>query len=92
MCLSHLLPEDLNFHFRGSLNIFAKVISEDGNEFVAFDDSTSVSRHLVDIEFTEDTREHFKPGIPFNGKVKILLHASLKYVFVLDLSEISNIK
>ncbi|CAK8682027.1 unnamed protein product [Clavelina lepadiformis] len=70
VCLSHLLPEDLNFHFRGSLNIFAKVISEDGNEFVAFDDSTSVSRHLVDIEFTEDTREHFKPGIPFNGKIR----------------------
>ena len=67
--MNQLLSDDVDHHFRGYLHIYAKVKSEDGSEFTAFDDSTPVSREKVDIEFTFDTRRHFKPGLPFVGKV-----------------------
>ena len=69
-CLNELLPADLNPHFRGALAVYAEVTSQDGTKFTAYDDTVPISRHLVDIEFTGDTREHFKAGIPFKGKVR----------------------
>nr|CAB3233265.1 C3 and PZP-like alpha-2-macroglobulin domain-containing protein 8 [Phallusia mammillata] len=70
ICMSQLLPPDVSPYFRGALSIFAEVTAQDGSQFTAYDDTMPVSRQTIDIEYTEDTRAHFKPGIPFKGKIK----------------------
>ncbi len=59
-------------HFRGVLHVEAVVKSQDGRSAKGVDDSCPINRQLIDLEFTKDTRKHFKPGLPFKGKVNIL--------------------
>lgn len=81
ICMSQLLPPDLSPYFRGALSIFAQVTAQDGSQFIAYDDTMPVSRQKIDIEYTEDTRAHFKPGIPFKGKVGVLhCHVTISFV------------
>uniref|UniRef100_H2YPN1 Kazal-like domain-containing protein n=1 Tax=Ciona savignyi TaxID=51511 RepID=H2YPN1_CIOSA len=68
VCLRDLLPSDLSPHFRGALAISAKVTTDDSTTIAAYDDTTPISRQHIEIQFTSDTRSHFKPGIPFKGK------------------------
>lgn len=72
--------KNLNRHFRGALSISATVTSEDGSQVTAYDDTTVVSRVLVELEFAEDTRKHFKPGIAFQGQV-CKIHSRLSWEF-----------
>ena len=60
-------------HFRGYLHVEAEVVTQDGSKVKVKDESCVIQRNLVDIEFSEETRKHFKPGLPYNGKV-ISLH------------------
>ncbi|XP_039255837.2 C3 and PZP-like alpha-2-macroglobulin domain-containing protein 8 [Styela clava] len=70
ICLQdNLRRRVLNRHFRGNLAIWATVISDDGSSFSAYDDTTIVSRNFVELEFTANTRKHFKHGIPFKGQI-----------------------
>ena len=71
ICVSGLMSGDVSPHFRGLLHVEAVVETEDGTSIKATDNSCPVNRHLVDMEYTSDTRKHFKPGLPFTGKVKI---------------------
>nr|XP_009861615.2 C3 and PZP-like alpha-2-macroglobulin domain-containing protein 8 [Ciona intestinalis] len=70
VCWNDLMPRSVEPGFHGALAITAKVTSLDGTTITAYDDTTPVSRRKVTIQFTKDTREHFKPGLPFNGKIK----------------------
>ena len=69
VCISDLISYTAD-HFRGKLFIEAEVITADGSSVKVSDASCTVYRHLVDLEFTKDTRRHFKPGLPYRGKVK----------------------
>ena len=37
--------------------------------FQVSDSSCPVNKHLIDLEFTKDTRPYFKPGLPYKGRV-----------------------
>ena len=56
-------------HFRGMLHIDARVTTEDGHSVKASDITCPVYKQLIDLQFTGDTRKHFKPGLPFKGMV-----------------------
>ncbi|XP_039622768.1 C3 and PZP-like alpha-2-macroglobulin domain-containing protein 8 isoform X2 [Polypterus senegalus] len=71
ICVKHMMPVDVADHFRGSVNIWATVISVDGSRQVTFDDSTPVHKQLIDIKYSKDTRKQFKPGLPYKGKVEV---------------------
>ncbi|XP_033108114.1 C3 and PZP-like alpha-2-macroglobulin domain-containing protein 8 [Anneissia japonica] len=59
-------------YFRGVLHIEAKVVASDGNTFSVIDESCPVyKQQLVHIKFSEDTKQHFKPGLPFKGKILV---------------------
>ena len=66
-----MMPADVPEHFRGTVNIWATVISSDGSKQVTFDDSTPVQKQLIDIKYSKDTRKQFKPGLPYKGKVRL---------------------
>lgn len=68
----------LGDYFRGHLDVQAAVTTADGATVSVSDRSCVVNLQLVDIEFTEDTRRYFKPGLPYRGKVGICLHISVK--------------
>lgn len=69
VCISDLMTYATD-HFRGKLLIEAEVTTADGSTVKVSDASCAVNKHLVDLEFTKDTRRHFKPGLPYRGKVK----------------------
>ncbi|XP_006147251.1 C3 and PZP-like alpha-2-macroglobulin domain-containing protein 8 [Tupaia chinensis] len=71
ICVRDMIPADVPEHFRGRVSIWAMVTSVDGNQQVAFDDSTPVQRQLVDIRYSKDTRKQFKPGLAYVGKVEV---------------------
>lgn len=71
VCVKDMMPADVPEHFRGTVNIWATVISSDGSKQVTFDDSTPVQKQLIDIKYTKDTRKQFKPGLPYKGKVRL---------------------
>ncbi|XP_066492385.1 C3 and PZP-like alpha-2-macroglobulin domain-containing protein 8 [Tiliqua scincoides] len=71
VCVKDMMPTDVPEHFRGAVNIWATVTSVDGSRQIMFDDSTPVQKQLVDIKYTKDTRKHFKPGLPYKGKVEV---------------------
>lgn len=64
------MPPEVADHFRGSVSIWASVSSVDGGRQTTFDDSTPVHKQLIDIKYSKDTRKHFKPGLPYKGKVR----------------------
>ncbi|VFV36960.1 c3 and pzp-alpha-2-macroglobulin [Lynx pardinus] len=66
-----MIPADVPEHFRGTVSIWATVVSVDGSQQVAFDDSTPVQRQLVDVRYSKDTRKQFKPGLSYVGKVEL---------------------
>lgn len=66
-----MMPADVPEHFRGTVNIWATVVSSDGSKQVTFDDSTPVQKLLIDIKYSKDTRKQFKPGLPYKGKVRL---------------------
>lgn len=70
VCVRDMMPADVPEHFRGTVNIWATVISSDGSKQVTFDDSTPVQKQLIDIKYSKDTRKQFKPGLPYKGKVR----------------------
>lgn len=67
--MKDMIPADVPEHFRGTVSIWATVVSVDGSQQVAFDDSTPVQRQLVDVRYSKDTRKQFKPGLSYVGKV-----------------------
>ncbi|XP_022086577.1 C3 and PZP-like alpha-2-macroglobulin domain-containing protein 8 isoform X2 [Acanthaster planci] len=69
ICISDLITSPLKNHFRGIVHIEASVTSNDGNVFVATDDSCLVQKQLVSLEFSKDSRKHYKPGLPYYGRV-----------------------
>ncbi len=69
VCISKMMAYAVD-HFRGRLVIEAEVTTADGSTVRVSDASCPVNKHLVDLEFTKDTRRHFKPGLPYRGKVK----------------------
>nr|XP_025845485.1 C3 and PZP-like alpha-2-macroglobulin domain-containing protein 8 isoform X5 [Vulpes vulpes] len=71
ICVKDMIPADVPEHFRGTVSIWATVISVDGSQQVAFDDSTPVQRQLVDVRYSKDTRKQFKPGLSYVGKVEL---------------------
>ncbi|KAI1230511.1 hypothetical protein IHE44_0009971 [Lamprotornis superbus] len=71
VCVKDMMPADVPEHFRGTVNIWATVISSDGSKQVTFDDSTPVQKQLIDIKYSKDTRKQFKPGLPYKGKVEV---------------------
>lgn len=71
ICISSLLSAKLKPHFRGVVRIEASVTSNDGNAFTASDESCRVYKQLVQLKFAEDLRAHYKPGLPYFGKVGI---------------------
>lgn len=71
VCVRDMMPADVPEHFRGTVNIWASVISSDGSKQVTFDDSTPVQKQLIDIKYSKDTRKQFKPGLPYKGKVRL---------------------
>lgn len=71
ICVKEMMPVDVAEHFRGSLNIWASVLSGDGSTQITFDDSTPVHKQLIDIKYSKDTRKQFKPGLPYKGKVEV---------------------
>ncbi|XP_013402650.1 C3 and PZP-like alpha-2-macroglobulin domain-containing protein 8 [Lingula anatina] len=73
VCVSDLFPYDSRSYFRGVLSIRAVVTALDGNTAEAIDESCAVNKQLVDLEFSQDTRKHFKPGLPYRGKVLVYL-------------------
>ncbi|XP_070536765.1 C3 and PZP-like alpha-2-macroglobulin domain-containing protein 8 [Ptychodera flava] len=58
-------------HFRGLLRIEATVTSKDGSTSTGVVDSVPVNKLLVEIEYSKDTRKHFKPGLPYRGKLNV---------------------
>lgn len=70
LCVRDMMPPDVADHFRGSVSIWASVSSVDGGRQTTFDDSTPVHKQLIDIKYSKDTRKHFKPGLPYKGKVR----------------------
>ncbi|OXB73108.1 UNVERIFIED_CONTAM: hypothetical protein H355_012033 [Colinus virginianus] len=66
-----MMPADVPEHFRGTVNIWATVVSSDGSKQITFDDSTPVQKQLIDIKYSKDTRKQFKPGLPYKGKVEV---------------------
>lgn len=66
-----MMPADVPEHFRGTVSIWATVLSSDGSKQVTFDDSTPVQKQLIDIKYSRDTRKQFKPGLPYKGKVSL---------------------
>ncbi|XP_053855290.1 C3 and PZP-like alpha-2-macroglobulin domain-containing protein 8 isoform X4 [Vidua macroura] len=71
VCVRDMMPADVPEHFRGTVSIWATVISSDGSKQVTFDDSTPVQKQLIDIKYSKDTRKQFKPGLPYKGKVEV---------------------
>lgn len=71
VCVKDMMPADVPEHFRGTVSIWATVISSDGSKQVTFDDSTPVQKQLIDIKYSKDTRKQFKPGLPYKGKVRL---------------------
>ncbi|KAJ7415213.1 C3 and PZP-like alpha-2-macroglobulin domain-containing protein 8 [Willisornis vidua] len=71
VCVRDMMPSDVPEHFRGTVNIWATVVSSDGSKQVTFDDSTPVQKQLIDIKYSKDTRKQFKPGLPYKGKVEV---------------------
>ncbi|KAJ7398113.1 C3 and PZP-like alpha-2-macroglobulin domain-containing protein 8 [Pitangus sulphuratus] len=71
VCVKDMMPADVPEHFRGTVNIWATLISSDGSKQVTFDDSTPVQKQLIDIKYSKDTRKQFKPGLPYKGKVEV---------------------
>ncbi|XP_018112272.1 C3 and PZP-like alpha-2-macroglobulin domain-containing protein 8 [Xenopus laevis] len=71
ICAKDMMPVDFPEHFRGTVNIWATVISVDGSKQVTFDDTTPVQKQLIDIKYTKDTKKQFKPGLPYQGKVEV---------------------
>ncbi|XP_025771639.1 C3 and PZP-like alpha-2-macroglobulin domain-containing protein 8 [Puma concolor] len=71
ICVKDMIPADVPEHFRGTVSIWATVVSVDGSQQVAFDDSTPVQRQLVDVRYSKDTRKQFKPGLSYVGKVEL---------------------
>ncbi|XP_033624111.1 C3 and PZP-like alpha-2-macroglobulin domain-containing protein 8 isoform X2 [Asterias rubens] len=69
ICISDLITSPLGDHFRGVVRIEASVTSDDGNVFVALDESCLVKKQLISLEFSKDSRKHYKPGLPYYGKV-----------------------
>ena len=76
MCLKDLLPgliasanKNYLYNYKGFLRIGADVVASDGSRFSAHDDSTPIASHKVEIKFSEDTKENFKPGLEYSGKV-----------------------
>ena len=70
VCVTEMMsPEDVSAHFRGVLHIEAIVQTEDGQSVKATDYSCAVNKQLIDLQFTSDTRKHYKPGLSFSGKV-----------------------
>jgi len=70
ICLSELIPQTLDVNYKGFLQINANVVASDGSSFTAYDDSTPIASHKVDIAFTYDTKNNFKPGLDYFGKVE----------------------
>ena len=68
VCIHDLMTYNSD-HFRGVLMVEAVVMTSDGHGVRAHDASCPVHKHLVDVEFTKDTARHFKPGLPYRGKV-----------------------
>lgn len=71
LCVKDMMPVDVADHFRGSVSIWASVTSIDGSRQTTFDDSTPVHKQLIDIKYSKDTRKHFKPGLPYKGKIEV---------------------
>eukprot|EP00058_Branchiostoma_floridae_P001384 XP_002586872.1 hypothetical protein BRAFLDRAFT_101769 [Branchiostoma floridae] len=71
VCANAMGVSTLSDHFRGVLVVEATVTTGDGSTQTAVDDSTPVNKQLIDIEFSPDTRRHFKPGLPYIGKVLV---------------------
>ncbi|XP_066270898.1 C3 and PZP-like alpha-2-macroglobulin domain-containing protein 8 [Branchiostoma lanceolatum] len=71
VCANAMGVSALSDHFRGVLVVEATVTTGDGGTQTAVDDSTPVNKQLIDIEFSPDTRRHFKPGLPYIGKVLV---------------------
>ncbi|XP_072019893.1 LOW QUALITY PROTEIN: C3 and PZP-like alpha-2-macroglobulin domain-containing protein 8 [Amphiura filiformis] len=71
ICINSLLTSKLKPHFRGLIRIEASVTSNDGNAFTAIDESCLVHKQLVSLKFSSDTREHYKPGLPYFGKAEV---------------------
>ncbi|XP_078666355.1 C3 and PZP-like alpha-2-macroglobulin domain-containing protein 8 isoform X2 [Branchiostoma floridae x Branchiostoma belcheri] len=71
VCANAMGVSALSDHFRGVLFVEATVTTGDGSTQTAVDDSTPVNKQLIDIEFSPDTRRHFKPGLPYIGKVLV---------------------
>ena len=65
ICLSELIPQTLDVNYKGFLQINANVVASDGSSFTAYDDSTPIASHKVDIAFTYDTKNNFKPGLDY---------------------------
>ena len=68
ICINDLV-ENIGEHFRGVVQVNVVVEAEDGSKVEASDSSCFVNRHLIELEFTKDTRKHFKSGLPYRGKV-----------------------
>ncbi|XP_055020617.1 C3 and PZP-like alpha-2-macroglobulin domain-containing protein 8 isoform X1 [Boleophthalmus pectinirostris] len=71
LCVRDMMPLDVAEHFRGSVSIWATVVSVDGTKQTTFDDSTPVHKQLIDIKYSKDTRKQFKPGLPYKGKLEV---------------------
>ncbi|XP_072173933.1 C3 and PZP-like alpha-2-macroglobulin domain-containing protein 8 [Diadema setosum] len=69
ICISALTSAPLKPHFKGVIRVEASVTSSDGSVFTAMDETCMVHKQLVSLEFSPDTKKHFKPGLPYNGKV-----------------------
>ncbi len=69
VCISELLKRPIREHFQGHLVVDASVTTADGSTVHASDSSCPVHKYLLELQFTKDTRRHFKPRLPFDGKV-----------------------
>ncbi|XP_071943363.1 C3 and PZP-like alpha-2-macroglobulin domain-containing protein 8 [Antedon mediterranea] len=59
-------------YFRGVLHIEAKVVASDGNTFSVIDESCPIyKQQLIHIKFSQGTKQHFKPGLPYKGKILV---------------------
>ncbi|XP_034035690.1 C3 and PZP-like alpha-2-macroglobulin domain-containing protein 8 [Thalassophryne amazonica] len=71
LCVKDMMPLDVADHFRGTVSIWASVTSIDGSRQTTFDDSTPIHKQLIDIKYSKDTRKHFKPSLPYKGKLEV---------------------
>ena len=78
ICLSDVIPSHESLNFRGSLKIHAHVTASDGSSYDVIDDSTKIASHKVELKFSKDTKENFKPLMGYTGKV-CLYKAFCKY-------------